>query len=171
MSAPRLIDALRLGEQGDIMKRAQKYWVLALIATIGIMAAIIFFSAQSEEESNGLSEGLARVLLARFPVLTQAVDLNRLNHWLRKTAHFTLYFFLGCGMTVVGGKQTRVPAALLSILAGTAFAASDEIHQFFSDGRGPMVQDVFLDAAGIVTGTSFLLLCRKLCGRKKQSRD
>lgn len=153
------------------MKKAQKRWALAVIATISIMIVIMFFSSQNVEQSNGLSEELARVLLERFPILAQATDLNRLNHWLRKTAHFTLYFFLGCGMTAVGREQTRVPAALLSILAGTAFAVSDEIHQFFSDGRGPMVEDVFLDASGVVIGTCFTLLCGKLCERKKQSKN
>ena len=41
---------------------------------------------------------------------------------------------------------------LLAILGGAAFAVTDEFHQFFSDGRGPMLQDVLLDTCGVTAG-------------------
>lgn len=149
------------------MRNGRTDWGLTLAATIGVMAAIVFFSAQSAEESNALSERLAEILLAWFPALSQAADLNLLNHWLRKAAHFLLYFLLGCGMTAAAGRQTKVPPAVLSIAAGIVFAASDEIHQFFSVQRAPMVRDVLLDTAGVAAGTWFALFCRKRLRKRK----
>lgn len=151
------------------MKNKQSFWVLTLVATIGIMIVIVFFSSQSAEESNALSEGLAEILLERFPALSKVADLNLLNHWLRKAAHFCLYFLLGCSMTAAAGRQTRILPAVLSIAVGIVFAASDEIHQFFSDQRVPMVRDVLLDTAGVAAGTWFVLFCSKLFGKRKRS--
>ena len=143
------------------MKRREKLWAAALVITIAVMAAIICFSAQSAAESNGLSKGLAEMLMAAFPALENVATVRQLNHFLRKFAHFSLYFVLGCGLTGVASRQKKIPAVLLSILAGTVFAATDEIHQVFSDSRGPMIQDVFLDACGVAVGSTFAYLCKK----------
>jgi hypothetical protein len=41
---------------------------------------------------------------------------------------------------------------------GTLYAASDELHQMFSDGRSPQVRDVCIDSAGVLTGVLVTLL-------------
>ena len=143
------------------MKKREKLWIIALIITIAVMVAIICFSSQSAAESSKLSKGIVETLMATFPILENIVTASQLHHFLRKLAHFSLYFILGCGLTGVASRQKRVSPILLSVLAGTAFAATDEIHQFFSDGRGPMVQDVLLDACGVAAGSIFAALCRR----------
>lgn len=143
------------------MKKREKLWMIALITTVAVMAAIIIFSAQSAAESNGLSKSLAENLIRMFPALGDTITVSQLNHYLRKFAHFTLYFVLGCGLTGVATKQKKISPVLLSILVGAVFAGTDEIHQFFSENRGPMVQDVILDTCGVAVGSAFAALCRR----------
>lgn len=144
------------------MNKKRIQWTLALLAAIAVMVLIFFFSGQSVEESDGLSKGLGRKLLEWCPSLNDKVTLSELNHYLRKLAHFTIYFVLGVCLTVAAGRQEKLPPVVVSILIGAAFAASDEIHQIFSDGRGPMVQDVILDSCGVVAGSVLTAACEKL---------
>lgn len=138
-----------------------KKWIsqlFSVVLVIAVMVLIYRFSAQSVAESRGLSKSITEKLAMLFPALGQ---VERLEHYLRKLAHFMLYFILGCGLTGVAGGQRKVSPVLVSILVGTIFAASDEIHQIFSDGRGPMIQDVLLDACGVATGSVFVDLCKR----------
>lgn len=152
----------------DSKKRKQgKLWMTAVVTAVAVMAAIVWFSSQSAAESSAISKGLAGKLMAIFPALEDVVTLSKLNHYLRKLAHFTLYFVLGCSLTGVASRQQKVHPVLVSILIGTVFAMTDEIHQFFSENRGPMIQDVLLDACGVAAGSIFVTLCKKLFDRRR----
>lgn len=118
------------------MNKKQIQWAAAVMAA-AIMILIFSFSAQSAQESHFLSKGIGRMLLECFPSLSSVVTLSELNHYLRKLAHFVIYFALGVCLTLASGRQRKLPPAVLSILIGAAFAASDEVHQIFSGGRGP----------------------------------
>lgn len=150
----------RRSQAGSMQKRKGPR-ILAFLLTVTVMIAIICFSSQSAAESDGLSKGLAQWLLDLLPSLNDTVTLRKLNHFLRKFAHFSLYFLLGCGLTGLANRQRRVLPVLLAILGGSVFAATDEFHQFFSDGRGPMWQDVLLDTCGVTAGAFFIVLLRK----------
>ena len=155
-------EARGLREPNRDMQKRNGLWAAALLLTAAVMVAIICFSAQSAAESDGLSKGLARWLLNLVPSLNDMVTLRKLNHFLRKSAHFSLYFLLGCGLTGLTNRQRRMPPVLLAILGGAAFAVTDEFHQFFSDGRGPMLQDVLLDTCGVIVGALFIVLLKKV---------
>lgn len=155
MSAPN-------GRLSGKARRSQLLWALSLLLTISVMSAIIGFSAQSAAESGDLSKRISQELLTLFPALNDMFTLGKLDHFLRKFAHFFLYFLLGCALTGIVSRQRRISPVLLSILVGTVFAATDEFHQFFSDGRGPMLRDVFLDAFGVIAGSFFIMLCKRI---------
>lgn len=144
------------------MKRRGLLWTVSIVTTFVVVIVIFRFSAQSATESNRLSKDLAENLMRMFPVLEDVITVNKLNHYLRKSAHFILYFILGCGLTGVvskqKGKQKKIALMLISILVGVFFAAIDEAHQLFSDSRGPMVQDVLLDTCGVAAGSLFLAI-------------
>ncbi len=40
----------------------------------------------------------------------------------------------------------------ISAIIGLLYAISDEIHQAFIPGRGPLVSDVFIDFSGVIMG-------------------
>lgn len=142
------------------MPKRRGLLILSIGVTLAVAGLIIWFSGQSAADSDSLSHGLARRLMELFSVEISAQELRRLNHFLRKLAHFTLYFILGCGLAgITSHKLRRMPAAVcVSILLGAAFAVSDELHQVFSEGRGPSVQDVLLDTCGVAAGSLFFAL-------------
>lgn len=135
---------------------------VAAIAAVAIMVLIFFFSAQPAKDSDSLSREVGRTLLEWFPSLENKMTLSKLDHCLRKLAHFTIYFVLGVCLTVVTGRQKKLPPITVPVLIGTAFAVSDEIHQIFSDGRGPMIRDVVLDACGVAAGSVLAMVCERV---------
>lgn len=140
------------------MERKKRLWLLSMAVTILTMALIFWFSAQSAAESSALSGGLTARLLPFAQAVFPGVTVGGLHRFLRKGAHFAAYFVLGCGLAGNFSLQKRIPPALCAVAAGALFAASDELHQLFSDGRAASVQDVLLDVCGLAAG-SFSLAC------------
>ncbi len=119
---------------------------------------------------------LSRLLLVWLPVvlwaglifgLSSVPDLGTgLGTWdlaLRKIAHFSEYAILGALLLrALGREEISLGAGLilsprlLSIAAGVAYAATDELHQHFVPGRHAAVRDVVIDAAGVLAGVLLL---------------
>lgn len=85
--------------------------------------------------------------------------LASLNQWmthqfLRKYAHFIIYFFLGIivknALSVSGINGFTAFAIALGVCA--LYAVTDEIHQIFVPGRRALVTDVLIDSAGSLVG-------------------
>ena len=105
-----------------LLRRADP-WVPPLL----LMAAIFFFSAQPD-----LNSGLG------------AVDLIG-----RKLIHFTQYALLAfLWWRALRTRMSIRAAALTAFLITRAYAASDEVHQTFVDGRRGSVLDWAIDSAG-----------------------
>ena len=125
---------------------------------IAVAVAIFLFSSQPAEISNETSKGALRKLLELF--LGESTDalIRQYNHPLRKAAHFALYAVLGFSLTGVFQHQRRLHKLPLAVIASAAFAALDELHQHFVEGRGPQMTDVLLDTAGAATGAMVMSL-------------
>ncbi len=65
---------------------------------------------------------------------------------LRKLAHATEYAVLG--FLLLRALERELPA----VLAGVAYAVSDEIHQHFVPGRHAALYDLAIDALGVLVG-------------------
>jgi VanZ family protein len=65
---------------------------------------------------------------------------------LRKTAHAAEFAVLG--FLLLRALGAELPA----FAAGVAYAASDELHQYFVPGRQGTVLDVLIDAVGVGVG-------------------
>lgn len=72
-----------------------------------------------------------------------------------KAGHLVVYAVFGWTLAR-GGVRSRMPHAAV-LAAGLAYAASDEIHQFFVPGRFPSGGDLAADAVGIALGYSLTL--------------
>ena len=111
----------------------------------------------SEEESSVILELLR-------PVLKPIVSPENVTlHLVRKMAHFTEFFCLGCVLALLlpfRGKS-QLLAAGLSLLTGFI----DETIQIFS-GRGPAISDVWLDFSGAAAAILLLALLRALFLRR-----
>ena len=110
----------------------------------------------------------SRVLSAWLPVVAWAAliftlssipDLGTgLGGWdlvLRKLAHAAEFAILG--ILLLRALERPVAAFLL----GTAYAASDELHQAFVPGRLGSPLDVVIDAIGVAVGIALMLRLRR----------
>ena len=127
-------------------------FVLDLLVSVAVVIITTWSSGQTAAVSGGASRGIVQWLLSCLPGVYTQDTVALLDHLLRKTAHFTIYFILGCSLTGCFQRQRRVPTALAALLTGAALAGLDEFHQIFVDGRGPALSDVFLDTCGVAAG-------------------
>ncbi len=140
------------------------FWILLTAAPV---AATLLFSSQDAQISSGLSLRVLKWLLRQFPFLCALGSVSRL-HWLvRKLAHFTLYFCLGCGLRGLLSYQRRVPAFPTVLVVGAAYASADEFHQRFASGRYASLADVCLDTSGVILGCASVTLLFFLFRRKR----
>lgn len=135
-----------------------------LVITLGWMMLIFGFSAQTGEESGGLSAKISQPVtdvLVRLRGGMSAEEEETLYHQVdgvvRTGAHFSEYAVLGVWMTLLlNGVGLRWP--WLAWLAGTLFAVTDEWHQSFTPGRVCDPEDVLVDSLGLLLGVSLTAL-------------
>lgn len=141
-------------------------WVPAVIW----MSVIFYMSAQPAAESNSLSkviieriiETLGRIFSIDVETITSNNLVSQLNHCVRKSAHFIIYFILGILVAFVLVKNDlKHKVFCITFLFCVLFAISDEIHQLFVPGRGGMLEDLTLDSLGALTGIVFYFLAKK----------
>ena len=126
--------------------------------SLAIMAALFAFSAQTAAESEKISGGVQSGIGLMLYGLMGEGELwlkisGALEFLIRKSAHIFIYFCLGISVSATlnsyGVKRRRfIFAALFCLL----YAASDEFHQYFVEGRSAEVRDVMIDTAGSAAG-------------------
>lgn len=147
-------------------------------ATILWMWVIFAFSAQPAVQSDEVSMGVVEKIiefirnLKIIPVFswlsTDSVAdfVGNMNHYVRKTAHFTAFAILGI-MTynlIASYDVNRKKVVLYAALICLVYAISDETHQLFVPGRAGQIRDVFIDFSGSMTslGIIYFLFGRKV---------
>lgn len=153
--------------------KANQRKLLILLAVVFWMAIIFKLSAQPGEQSNLLSSNVTGVIVSLTQRFRPDVNLESLNHLIRKCAHFLAYLVLGViglfAMRRIGltGKRGVGFALLLCI----AYAITDELHQSFVPGRTPKLTDVLIDSSGALLGIGiYLLFVDKLWKELNQKR-
>lgn len=129
---------------------------IAWSTVIGWMALIFILSHQPASVSSGLSSGVTEFLLDIagniFP--EGETEVEQFHTFIRKNAHFFAYFLLGILLVNAIGNwnNLRDRDLLTSFIIAMLYAASDEFHQLFIDGRSGELRDVLIDSAGAATG-------------------
>ena len=143
---------------------------LSFLPALAIMYIIYSFSGQTGEESGNLSyEVSVKIVEIGNQVLDKGLQdweisevAASIEYPVRKLAHMSEYFILAVAVSfpfyVYGlrGFPLMVVAGLICV----GFAAGDEYHQSFVDGRGPSVIDVGIDSIGVFFG---ILTVRIVC--------
>lgn len=182
-----------MGKKGKAVRKSaepkvKRKWItvfltLAIILTVAVlinMAIIFYFSEESMEESGtrstGVVEKLIHLLHPDYDDLDwdTRMDIMASTHLLvRKLAHFAefgLLGFLSTCLVAYVNRRKRWLKPWLEWVIPTVFcllyAASDEIHQIFSN-RGASVKDVMIDFAGAVTG---ILLMRAIIAMTRAAK-
>lgn len=138
------------------MNRKSIGTALLLLAILAALAFIWGNSLDSAVES-AVKSGRVRELLQ--PLLERLVGQGGVtDHLVRKLAHFTEFAVLGALLLLLTAAAFRV--RLQSVVNCLFFlllaALTDETIQIFT-GRGPQVQDVWLDFAGGAAGLLVML--------------
>lgn len=154
----------------NLFSRIKKHGPLIfdILVSVGVVAITFWSSGQTAEVSGGASKEIARWLLTFLPGEHTESTVSLLDHLLRKAAHFTLYFILGCSLTGCFRRQKRVPYVLAVLLTGAVLAGLDEFHQIFVDGRGPLFSDVVLDTCGVAAGCLLATAFHRAVNRRKK---
>ena len=114
------------------------------------MGVIFIFSHQPGNESAELSGGATQVLLKVLETLNISIDGGTLHYIIRKMAHFTIFFILGCLWYITFRSRDILPntSAFTAFAICVGYAFFDETHQYFIPGRACQMKDVIVDSAG-----------------------
>jgi len=143
-----------------------KYW----LPPVAWMALIFSASSdtQSYRHSSRFFEPLLRWLFPQMPPAT----VDAIHHFFRKTGHFTEYAVLALLLWRAirqpqknDHRRWRWDEAGLALSIVFLYAAGDELHQVFVNGRTALVSDVFIDTTGGATGLLLFWLAGKIFKR------
>ncbi len=143
------------------MKRRILPWALIILW----MAVIFAFSHQPATESSQLSSDITHKIADVISIIVPDINDNQesLHSFIRKSAHFSVYFILG--ILVANGlsdnNMSKLKIILLAFLVCILYAVSDEIHQLYIPGRSGQVSDVLLDSAGGLVGVLLYIFIRR----------
>lgn len=139
-------------------KRKLVYWLPVILW----MLLIFFLSSQPASESNNLSTGVTELIIKSIGKLlpldietsTIINTVSKLNHYVRKSAHFISYLILGVLVlnAFIKCKIEKKKAIIYSIIICVFYSISDEVHQLFVPGRGGQLKDVVIDSCGTLVG-------------------
>lgn len=119
--------------------------IVSVLAAVAIMVVIFVLSSQNGEASDEMSLSLTSILFSSdldFALL--------INFLVRKFAHFIEFAVLAVPVYLFA-ESFRISEALsciYSVLFTSFYAISDEIHQYFVDGRSCQIDDILVDTAG-----------------------
>ena len=154
------------------MKQKNKKAITILSIVILATLAFIWIHSCIDREDSSMESGFVYDLLCPFFELFMGKG-NVTEHFIRKLAHFTEFFGLGLELMLFMRLEFLKVKPVLPVNAwvfGTFCALIDETIQLFS-GRGPAVQDVWLDSAGCLTGVLIMLAGIMLADKKNKKKN
>ena len=143
---------------------------LLITTLIAIFVTIFGFSNQNSETSSGLSQKVTNFVvefitsIENMPEPEKEDAVARIESIVRKVAHYSIYTLVGILLMSLMStyKIKELDRIAVSLIVGVIYAATDEIHQAFVPGRGPLVADVILDSMGVLTGIFIVILVYKI---------
>ncbi len=163
--------------------RTKKYKsrYLWLAAAVFWMALIFHFSAQKAAESSEISgsltyrmtEGVNELFRLDWNGETLIKYAKVWEHPVRKAAHMTEYAVLA---SIFLGNCVQYPALrkrrfFWAWLFASIYAATDEFHQLFVEGRSGEFLDVAVDSAGAALGVLLLWAVFVLYRKKRKKKE
>ncbi|MCC8073429.1 MAG: VanZ family protein, partial [Clostridiales bacterium] len=129
-------------------------WALVLIC----MAFIFCMSSFTADESTEQSMSILDILIRIFG------DNALTDFIVRKSAHVLEFAGLSFLFNIALWQTKKKNMFILAVLLTSIYAASDEIHQLFVDGRAGKVVDWAIDTSGAILGAIayaivFLIIC------------
>ena len=134
--------------------------VFNIIILIIWLIIIFFFSADTGDISSNKSSKLSTIVSV-FCKTEECKDKSEFI--IRKCAHFTEYLILALLIinVIKDYKTINYKLLLLTLILCLLYAASDEWHQTFVDGRVGNYKDVLLDTFGSFIGIIIYKIIKK----------
>ena len=134
--------------------------IIKILLVLIVMLTIFKFSGENDVKSDSRSDGII-VKTTEFILNRKLTDdekkiyIKKYVVYVRKTAHFTLYFLLGLAFIsfLKEFDLNNKKLLLYTIIFVFIYACSDEIHQLFIKGRSGEVLDVLIDTLGGFTSS------------------
>ena len=130
--------------------------------------AVIFILSQ---QSASISSGQSGVFVEQLRHIAPSVDQQLLTFLVRKGAHIFAYFVLGILMfnalwrVDLSKFKFNYPVGL-SIIVCALYAASDEFHQLFINGRSGEIRDVIIDSCAATVGVFIIsIFCKNIANK------
>lgn len=150
------------------MIRNKTRTVILAVALILWMLLIFCFSAQPSDNSQNTSDIFTilaqKIFYPNFDELSPAKQLTvmaQLSFFVRKAAHFTIYFILGAlsYFNIVFSKRLSLGfKGIIAFVFCALYSVSDEIHQYFVPGRSCEFRDVCIDSSGALLSILIIFL-------------
>ena len=142
--------------------------ILKIILIIICLVSIFMFSNDTGESSSKKSDGFIVKVLETIKGghLNSSLRKKYIDTYVvfvRKSAHFTIYFLLGVFVLSLlkEYKILSIKLILMSTFLVFLYACSDEIHQLFVVGRSGEFFDVLLDSLGGMVGSCVYYFVRR----------
>lgn len=156
------------------MKKINILRIVSALLTFTIIIMIFWFSSENADNSSDTSGYFVKIIIdflrRHFDNITrykQTELFGKISHIVRKTAHFSIYTALGFCLSLAVGKRKIISIrSLWVIIFCFLYACSDEIHQYFVEGRSCMFTDVILDTCGSITGLAISAIILKIITKK-----
>jgi VanZ family protein len=154
--------------------RLNKFQIFCGIMTIAVMVCIFLFSCENADDSSDTSGNFVNLIISIFygdydelPLWEQEEIRGNISHFIRKTAHFTIFAALGFFAFLTSGQKKLLCKGTAAVLIFCGlYAVSDELHQYFVPGRACMLRDMLLDTCGSLAGIAAALVALKIFSRK-----
>ena len=148
------------------MNNATKNYIVRpvfLIFAVIWMIIVFKFSSQPADTSQNTSLNLTKRIVNVFFNNKSSTEkeqiTEKLDPYIRKLAHFTLY--AAGGILIANFINTYnikdKNKIIYSICIGATYACTDEFHQLFVEGRSGQLTDVLIDSLGVATGVCIFL--------------
>ena len=141
-----------------MIKRSTIAGLLAIVW----MCIIFAFSSQPAEESSEVSIGFSYRMVSSAGIFFHLPwdeeefrrIANAIEGYIRKAAHMTEYAILSVllYLWLENWQLTLAKRSVIAVFLAMIYAASDEFHQLFVQGRSGSVRDVMIDSAGAILG-------------------
>lgn len=132
-----------------------KQMIIVIIA-LAMMGIIFLFSSCNAELSALQSEMIVKLI-------NNVVPVN--SFFVRKMAHFSLFFILSIVMFLVCKNIS------LSFLITTTYAILDEVHQYFVPGRSCELRDIVIDVSGCLLALSIIKFWRYVHDKRTTNNE
>ena len=151
-----------------------KFQIFCGIMTITVMVCVFLFSCENADDSSDTSGRFVNLIISIFygdydelPMWEQEEIRGNISHFIRKTAHFTIFAALGFFAFLTSGQKKLLCKGTAAVLIFCGlYAVSDELHQYFVPGRACMLRDMLLDTCGSLAGIAAALAAVKILSRK-----